>query len=285
MRKEIDRITVRDSEIILWRVDVPEDSGRPVMHRLCAAMRQRGWTIGVHPETHKNYRCLSKGTRYGFRKGLEVLFWATGRCIEIEFFQNVCRPPGCNPNGGRYDSNKLRDMPYLLRLRTQYEMRLLIESAKKEGYHYKPERVAESSIEQVFLHRKSWTESHGNMYTGDSHLRCQNGIDADGNQLEDACYRTCYDYTGHLFTGQVWYHANNMWFICSGGDYLNVGSHDLFKYDSAKHPRRQDRSPERSRKDHLRKMIQSGQLRRAAELHDAMKRAGESCTIEANVAG
>lgn len=113
-----------DASLGLW-LDDPKD---PMVHKarneLVRLLRARGWRIGLDPHALKHYRAIAKDHHRGKHpSGLEVKISASGRHLELVFFQNVANTE--NRNGGEYDFDRWRRMPYLIRLRYEVEVRAI----------------------------------------------------------------------------------------------------------------------------------------------------------------
>jgi hypothetical protein len=117
-------IRIHDSSFGVWWTAVDEDRmKKEVYGPIIRHLRDRGWKIGEDPQIKKNYPKLNRTHRYGRLGNLEMEMRICGRCVEVEFFQNVANVE--NRNGGRYDFHKLDRMPYLLHLKTIATLRSL----------------------------------------------------------------------------------------------------------------------------------------------------------------
>lgn len=117
------------------------------MRGVVEALRNRGWLIGRDPEIERGFEVLGPRRRYGRRGDLELKIDASGRCVEVAFFQNVANVE--NPHGGYYDFNKLGRMPYLLRLRTALELSKIADQLTRRGLVV----VAEGKLRNLAAHQ------------------------------------------------------------------------------------------------------------------------------------
>jgi UvrB/uvrC motif len=116
--------TEHDATLGLWLDDPRDPMVRKARNELVRLLRARGWRMGLDPETLKQYRCIAKDHHRGKHPGgLEVKVLASGRHLEIVFFQNVAN--GENRHGGEYDFDRWQRMPYLIRLRYETEVRAI----------------------------------------------------------------------------------------------------------------------------------------------------------------
>jgi hypothetical protein len=149
----------------------------------------------------------------------------SGRSLEIQFYQNVT--PSENPYGGEYDFHKMGRMPYLLRLRTKFEMQALCTWLVSQFlYDVKPK---EQSCDAFGLSADEWMDQHNEARFHDDPIpeynsKCMDGIVQNGERV--------------FFLGgyniQRWgvgiarHHINNMWWIKVGTHGVhNVASHHL----------------------------------------------------------
>lgn len=257
---------------IMREPDAESDVSLRCLRALLGVLYRNGWKITPDPHVEKNYACLGKYRRYGRRGNLELKASASGRSVEIRFFQNVANVE--NPNGGEFDFDKLRKMPYLLRLRTQFELDALSQKAIALGFVDRREPRAKDAREAVERHRLETAKIHPKAYDGPMPY-CQGDKDSDGSPLKNGDFRTCYHYAGHVMQGTIYYSLNNMWyFVVNNSEYHQIAAWELFTFDPAKHPRRRRRNPESSLERDLRRSVESADFARAGKIHAAMQRAG-----------
>lgn len=113
-----------DADLGLWLDDPRDPMVRKARDAVVRLLRARGWSIGLDPHTLKHFRAISKDHHRGKHPGgLEVKIGASGRHLEIKFFQNVANVE--NRSGGEYDFDRWQRMPYLIRLRYEAEVRAI----------------------------------------------------------------------------------------------------------------------------------------------------------------
>lgn len=264
--------------------DCESENSMAILKKLLRVLLADGWTIGRDPQMETPYyKSISKYYRRGRRGDLEMKASAMGRGLEVEFFQNVANVD--NSNGGEYCFDRLKKMPYLLRLRTQFELRRLTEKAISLGLVNTTSELPHGAFGQLVHHRKSTARFHPTMYTDDqARMSYGNGTDADGRQLVEGDWRCAYDYTGRLVRGQVFYNINNMWWLIpNDSEMFNMGSFEMFQYDPAKHPRKRVRNPVSNMKDSFVRLMTKKRFREAAGVAEAIEKMGHTVKVNAQI--
>ncbi len=227
MRKPLS-VNIHDSHLGIWQDDARDESLRSEVYgELIRRMRTRGWSIRRDPRIHQNFRCLSSGRRLGARGTLRCEIEIAGRTVKVEFWSTTAEPK--NPNGRRYDFNKLQRMKKLDRLRVELEFRRIIAWLETIA-PVKIERRDEQDLTPSQRIAKSYASSwHKNKDLGrpvcDSDY---NRKSKDGALLEHGQTVWLPDRKGRLIRGVAYYNINNMWWVIAGGQLHNEGSHSLF---------------------------------------------------------
>lgn len=94
-----------------------EQAAQRLYRGLKRLLPRLGFTCATVPRIVQHYPILNRLYRGGRQGDLEYELHQSGRCVELEFFQNVVFE---NPHGGQHDFGKLAKMPYLVRKR--YEL-------------------------------------------------------------------------------------------------------------------------------------------------------------------
>jgi hypothetical protein len=305
------RIHVHDTHVGVWeegkdsediRVNIEPALGE-VWLLLRAHLEGRGWTLGPDPRVNpirRPRKRLSRADRAWYdafdarwqeahrvgRKG-DLEMWGEavgGRTLNIEFFQNVLRPPHPNRSGGRYEFNKMLGMPRHLRLLCAVEMVRVIRFLMTLGYKVGPEmrepfalsvlRIGEGRAEQwsTPFTPAELLAKHG---TIDPYAR----LDRDGVLLAPGDERCLYSgRRGRLERGRV-YPAGGMWNVYAhdGTMIHRVNASELFSLGASMRRRRRPKDPAR----HLRRLqvelkraTLAGDARRIAALKGAVVRHG-----------
>ncbi|MGJ4888894.1 hypothetical protein ACQR1Y_11910 [Bradyrhizobium sp. HKCCYLRH3099] len=225
-------INIYDTHFGIWQ-DAHDASLRSEIYApLLRAMSRRGWRIRADPQVLKHHRCISKDHRLGTRGTLHCDIEITGCAVKVEFWSDTA--PQINPNGRRYDSDKLGRMAYLDRLRVELEFRRIAAwldtlapvTVKRRSTRGLPpmQRIAETYAScrhtDKTLGRPQW-------HTDD------NRRTKDGALLDQGQTVWLTDLAGRILRGTAFYHLNNMWWVIAGGELRNVACFEL----SAQPPR------------------------------------------------
>lgn len=268
-----DTFRICESALHVWYDGVVESQSLATMTALCDTLTGRGWVIGSDPHVDKHYHELAHLNRRGRRADLEVKARTSGRHVEVVFFQNIANIE--NRNGGEYETGIMSRMPYLLRLRAEYELATLASKCREMGLADTTDREPSDAYARA-MHRRA---SPGMSHVRHENLPDYNCRDADGVRLEDWAVRYYRDSKGHLHRGRTFHNINNMWWVVEGSYRLwNVADWELFTFDPAKHRHRRDMRNVAVRRiqDALDKAIKDERYERAAALRDARDRARAS---------
>lgn len=89
---------------------------REVFRRIIQTLNRLGWLVVIPQDKIERYSAsFARQFRYCTKGDLKADLKLCGRCIELEFFQNV-NAPDRPDNEGRYQYDKEKHMPYLLRM-------------------------------------------------------------------------------------------------------------------------------------------------------------------------
>lgn len=204
-----------------------------ILNEVFDFMRKRGFEIGMDPKTKEQFPSIAKDYFYGRKGDLEFKANRYPTGFEIQFFQNVVFE---NRNGGEYDFDKFRKMPYLIRLSYINESNRIMEYLKSKGFSdvSKVEyTLAEDSIKQDYV--ESWHKSQVDMnfklsdLDGPSGQPSYNTCDRDKKEILNGQVKYFRDYDGRLMRTKVYHNINNMWWcITSDTEYTNKASFHLF---------------------------------------------------------
>ncbi|WP_020209013.1 hypothetical protein [Gilvimarinus chinensis] len=198
---------------------------REVFKRIVQQLNRIGWTVEVPQEMvekyslsfARNYRTCSYGD-------LRAELSLCGRCIEFEVWQGVNTPTRPD-HGGRYESDKERVMPYLLRLRMERTRRKIRDylCGVFSGYTF----VDKSPItKEVSPRGKTAIQAIQDRIEGSWHYRADlgrasihgvNDISADGFVIEHGKSKVyAFDRKGRAITGTAFFDLNGNWIIHTG---------------------------------------------------------------------
>lgn len=234
MKKREGTIGLHDTNISIWEDVVDEKSLMSVYMTILLHLRLRGFRVIRDPFTKKHYRCISNSHHYARLGDLEATISLSGRHIEMLFFQNLSID---NKNGGRYDFDKFKRMPYLMRKRYLLEVSKLLEMlistygyALSKAFHEPGPIVkriisAIEGIHPVTDPLKRFNDTWGsNRFKRDEtgwpaveeYAKCNNDKDRDGACLRNGLVRYFRDKNGYLKRGRVYTNMNNMWRVIFG---------------------------------------------------------------------
>jgi hypothetical protein len=202
-----------------------------ILEKLLNFMKERGFKI-KHDE--KVDKVIREDHWYGRKNDLEFVANRYPRGFSIEFFQNIKYE---NRHGGRYDFDKFKKMPYLIRLLWINEikkMAKLLESLEIVNDTEVEYKLAEDRIKKDFV--KCWHhENIKDMNFKLSDLDRQtdkygyNHTDRDKKIIHNGEIKYFRNYKGYIQRGKVYHNINNMWWvIVNDTSYTNMADFELF---------------------------------------------------------
>lgn len=205
-----------------------------VFDRMTWMLRKLGWQTEIDQEdfarTKKEYG-LKFAQRWTSNKrlcshgDLKGEIKVSGRCIDFETWQAVNTPTRPD-HGGKYESNKEKVMPYLLRLRMERTRRKLRDYLLHlfEGYTFedkspKVDKVGFGAL--TALQAIEWSIKKSGHYKpelGRAEIHSEAyRYSADGVELEHGKTKAySIDYKGRPIFGTVYYSLNGNWIIHTG---------------------------------------------------------------------
>lgn len=217
-----------------------------ILHRLINFMRSRGWTIENDKETHK---CIREDYWIGKKKDLEFRLHRYPRGFAFDFYQNLVYE---NRHGGRYDFDRYKKMPYLIKLLFLNETRHM--KAFLEGLEIKnltdrspvDYKTAEDKIKLDYVescHRAQKTMDEFSLSDLDGITsQHSNSTDRDKKTIYNGQIKYFRHWNGRLMRGKVYHNINNMWWvIINKKEYKNIASFDLFDPTEEDYKMRRDK--------------------------------------------
>ena len=213
---------------------------RQVFARIVQTLNRIGWTVcpweraKLYPAIANRHRTCSKG-------GLQAELSVSGRCIDFKMWQDVT--PSENPNGGQYDFDKEKRMPYVLRLEMERTRRRIRDylCAVFTGYTFdsRPSTTCRRPMQftAMELIEQSYAESchfkgdiadylKNNGYTK---LPSYNCTSLDGQRIQHGQRVWFQDYDGRIGEGIAYYNINSMWWVVPGRyDRRNISTGDIW---------------------------------------------------------
>lgn len=258
-------IRLGDACLYIWenpeRVDDAYERGfkRDVFRRVIQTLNRLGWLVEIPQDKIEEYSAsFARRFRYCTKGDLKADLKLHGRSIELEFFQNV-NAPDRPDHEGRYQSDKEKHMPYLMRMEMLRTRNRIVNYLTNvfDGYRLKEKDPGWSDIGPGKLtnmdvikadYRSSWN------YNGDwaEYLKrnpyTNNYKSAEGQQLAPGMRVWWFDWKGRIMTGTAWYNINNMWYVAWGRYGIgNKASFDLY-VQRPENPRQKRNERQRRRK-------------------------------------
>lgn len=214
-RKRKLSIRLHDTHIGIWQDDANDPSfRRDIFLKLAKQMRARGWTVAPDPHVLKNHRIISPHFKLANRGSMCASLKVSGRCCEVDYWSVAARRN--NPNGPRYDFDKLERMPYLDRKRFLLERQKIcawltsvadVTVARSTNRRDLPRAMDFIAAQYA----ESW---HTDKDLGRPVCRQEgNARSADGGKLEHGGTVWFRGRDGRWRRGQALYHINNMWWV------------------------------------------------------------------------
>lgn len=201
-------------------------------YRCMNLLSAEGFIVRKDPDVAKSIR-----NDYWIGKLGDVEFAAhkypNGFCIE--FFQNVYFE---NPNGGRYDFEKYKKMPYLIKMQFLKYMgkivaflRILEPDISDQTKHYP--KLAEDWIKcryvEDWFHEQKDTDFDIHSLDGLAAEPPSNGLDRDKKEIHNGEIKYFRGYDGYLYRGRVYHNCNNMWWVITDKYTVrNIANFELF---------------------------------------------------------
>jgi hypothetical protein len=196
---------------------------KSVFTRITQQLNRLGFAL-VIPEDHiKQYGLrFARDHRVGIKNQLHVELSITGRCIDVEFFQNENFE---NTNGGKYDFGKEKLMPYLIWLEfVRSRNRLLNYISNVFGYdmpeikNYRSDIVGPGRLTAYESVMQSIKESsHYNEELGHATIYSKSqSTSVDKLQINHGQQVYVTDRKQRIVTGTAYHNLNNMWWVVLG---------------------------------------------------------------------
>lgn len=186
---------------------------RQVFARIIQTLNRLGWTVGPWSDAEK-YQSIALSHRTCRKGYLHGELSVSGRHIEFQMWQDFT--PSENPNGGRYDFDKEKRMPYVIRLEMERTRRRIrdylcgvfedyVFDPLNRSHERKPLRItAMDRISEKFAKDKGPREP--SIYDRKS---------ADGQLLQNGMRVFFFDWKGRIGSG-IAYCDGGMWDVVTG---------------------------------------------------------------------
>ncbi len=213
-------------------IRAPEKENHAALQAVFDLLKGRGWTIQTDQEVLERYPILADDHFEGQKGDLKFKAEQHPALSELEFYQDINTE---NRNGGRYDFNKLKMMPYLIRCQFLTELKYIKNLLAGLGYadHSAPVlKTAEDKVKYAFV--RSWHHPQMSMEFNLKDLDGQtsesyNSTDMDGKTIGNGDVKYFRDHKGRLMRGTAYHNINNMWWVLINKYwYRNLAAFELF---------------------------------------------------------
>jgi hypothetical protein len=225
--------------------------------------------------THANEHAAG---RSGSKLRLLLKVEANGQ-IELSAFQDGLMGPG-RTNGARWsiETKNYQSLSPRERLHWRHVRWSVKRWLEAQGFLDRSERRFEDPEEEIeWRVRQSWHfKDEETIYTPRK-LEPYNDRDANGKRIVNGDVKAFRDYfTRRMVVGKVFQNINNMWWACSGGRVLNLGSGQIRDWDP-RFARRENRRwmPDSDRLERLKRvqanLVAGEKFERAAKVRDVIR--------------
>jgi len=269
---------------------------RDVFARIVQTLNRLGWVCNlpeIRPHHIKHYggnvaRWSAESKRYCSKGDLKADLSISGRCIDLKFFQNV-NAPDRPDHEGRYQSDKEKHMPYLLRLEMERTRRKVLNylSHVFTDYTLGRQKIASPNPDPLVYFNDAWDGEYEKRrgthrfnrgtdgWPSDKELASWSRKDKDGAILNHGDVRCMRDRKGRLLRGSVYGGINGMWMLVYGPDqrdHTHANAGEFFTYRPGETPRKVvDQRLRRKRlENELSKAVTGMKFERAAVLRDIL---------------
>lgn len=226
-----------DASISIWEEGIPREwkaakewelvFKRQVFARIVQTLNRLGWTCEIPQDYIKQYsKSFARNYRICHKGDLKGWLETSGRTIKFEMWQDVT--PSENRNGGRYDFDKEKRMPYVIRLEMERSRRRIRDylcnvfkgytfDSKERPHNPKPLTI--TAMDRVIGKRdEDWLPKPDSYHS----------TSADGQKLQNGQRVFYYDYHGRMGTGTA-YCDGGMWDVVTGKwDYERKCNSELY---------------------------------------------------------
>lgn len=214
-------------------------------NRLLDVLTSIGFDVGRDPQIERNFPSLGYSPRYGRWSDLEFKAETYTTGCKVEFFQNIVFE---NPNGGAYDFDRRKKMPYLVGKRFELAVSHFREHLTARGFSEVTE-VKSANPDPLAYFNDKWDDEYErkrgthrferdeNGWPAPSQLNHSQTFDADKLPIRHGDTLLTRDSKGYLRRGRVWGGINGMWLFVYGPgkrDFTHVSYFDLFRTTSSK---------------------------------------------------
>ncbi|WP_164272415.1 UvrB/UvrC motif-containing protein [Stenotrophomonas sp. B1-1] len=248
-------VSFGDASLNVW-----EDPGMPltfgnawerqfkadVFARIVQQLNRMGWVCEIPTDLIERYGInFARRDRYCRKGDLHAQLSVGGRHIELKIWQELHNVSNCN--GGRYDFDKEKRMPYLLRLQMEHTRRRLRDYLVNvfDGYTFRPPEITSPNPCPLAYFNQHWDGEYerkrgthrfdrgADGWPSDNALGSWSRKDADDAVLQHGDVRFLRDSQGRLRRGRVYGGINGMWMLVYGPghrDHAHKSAGEFFSF-------------------------------------------------------
>lgn len=238
-------LSIRDTTLSFYRGKIPhslEREGNPHFENYLLLKRllgKLGFYVEYDKRVAKDWPRIKKDFMVGRYGDLKFKMSYAPNCFKITFYQDINFE---NPNGGYYDFDKRKKMPYLIGLQFDLILGKIFEFFNNAGWRielkdnqYKGEAYIIASYIDSFHHPQdkwfSLEEIDGETNEGTY------GCDRDGKKMYNGEMKYFRGYDGYLRRGKVYRDINGNWFFLEADKTVSLHWHNCYFDLSADEPR------------------------------------------------
>lgn len=212
------RFTEHDTSLHLWLDDPKDPAVMSTRDQLVTHLRSRGFHVENDQSVNEIIR---DGYHVGHKGSLEVDIKASGRSLEIKFFQNIVRN---NPNGGRYDFNKRQKMPFLIGKMYDLERNKIATLMAGLGFPL-TRKIQRHGMDEINFNR---AEHDALQRRGRTIPELYNSVTATKGVVHDGDTVYFCHWNKRWHTGTAYHNINNMWWVLLPcGTVTNIASFEF----------------------------------------------------------
>lgn len=182
----------------------------PTLNKIFKNLENRGWFIQTDQQILQNYSILAEDHWEGKKGDLQFKARRYPAGINLEFFQEINTK---NSNGGQYDFDKLKMMPYLIRCQFLVELKHIKNLLLEEGFEDMSKSKFKYAIDDVMFRIKDSCHYKEGKELPEYEVPSYNSKDKDGKQLRNGEVKYFRDNKGRLRRGTIYHNINNMWWV------------------------------------------------------------------------
>jgi hypothetical protein len=256
---------------------------RKVWVALLRTLKRLGFSIEDDPSIAANFPSLRATHRAGRRGDLQWHGETYPTGCNIEFFQELVT---VNPNGGRYDFDRVAKMNYPIRKSYERAIAALSQCLLDQGFRDVSGIKSANPDPLAYFNNKwdsEWDKKRGIHrfprdeagWPSDVEISLWDRRDADGATLHHGDVRLTRDHKGYLRRGRVYGGIGGMWLFVYGPgrtDFTHVSARELFGWRPGL-ARKQYPNPVARITSRKQAAVKAEQFELAARLRDALRRA------------